>query len=89
MELKQPLMATRDTTRDSAHSRASHDNQEDCVEFPSHIMQYSDTKPVIRYCENPKHATLHFITRTELLENVPDDVAVLIKKFWSATRPKK
>ena len=93
MQMKQPFLAVSDTTRDHSldlwRLRVDQENQQEMIEFPSHILQYTDTKPVVKYCENPKHATLHFITRVQLLETVPDDIALLMKKFWSSTRPKK
>lgn len=62
---------------------------EEPKEYPSHIILYTNAKPTLKYCENLKCATLHFINRAQLLESVPDDIAALIKKFWSSFRPKR
>lgn len=78
VELKKPIVCNPDKG-----------NAEEAIEFPSHIIQYTVNKPTIKFCQNPKFATLHFINRVQLFESVPDDVALMIKRFWSTIRPKK
>ncbi len=78
MELKQPVSCISDKG-----------GMEETIEFPSHIIQYTNSRPVLKYCENVKRAKLHFMSRAQLLETVPDDIAVLIKKFFNSIRPKR
>lgn len=77
-ELKKPLVCTNDKS-----------NVDEPREYPSHTIQYTMNKPTLKFCENPKCATLHFINRVQLLDSVPDDVGVMIKRFWSTIRPKR
>lgn len=78
MEIKQPVMFTRDIS-----------SSDDIVEFPSHIMQYTNTRPVIKYCENLKNASLHLISRAQLMDTVPDDISPLLTSFWNSIRCKR
>lgn len=77
MEIKQPVVCVRAGPA------------EEVVEYPSRIIQYTNTRPILKYCENPSRATCHLISREELLETVPDDIAVLIKQFWNSIRLKR
>lgn len=77
-EIKQPVIIVKEKG-----------NTEEVVEYPSHIIQYTNTRPIVKYCENLKHASLHFINRAQLMESVPDDIGTIIKRFLNTLRPKR
>lgn len=58
-------------------------------DFPSYIIQYTKTKPVIKYSENPATATCHFQNRQQMLATLLPEIEIIVHKFLSEMKPKK
>lgn len=58
-------------------------------DFPSYIIRYSKTKPVVKFSENPATATYHLQNRQQMLATLLPEIEVIVHKFLSEMKPKK
>jgi len=62
----------------------------DCTkDFPSYLIHYTKSKPVVKYSQNPAKATCHFQTRQQMLATLLPEVEAIVHKFFSSMIPKK
>lgn len=59
------------------------------LEFPEYLVRYTNAKPKLTYCENPKIATYHLQSRKQMLATVPRDIEEIIFKFLGSIHPKR
>lgn len=58
-------------------------------DFPSYIIQYTKTKPVLKYSYNPSKATCHLQNRQQMLATLLPEIEAFVYKFLTSMKPKK
>lgn len=58
-------------------------------DFPSYIIQYTKTKPILKYSQNPAKATCHLMNRQQMFATLLPEIEAIIHNFLSSMKPKK
>lgn len=57
--------------------------------YPSSITRCTQSKPAIKFSENPARATYHFQSRHQMLATLLPEIESIVHKFLSSIKPKR
>lgn len=65
-------------------------DEADCTkDFPSYMIRFTKTKPVVKFSHHPAVVTYHLQNRQQMLETLLPEIEAIVHKFLSSIKPKK